>query len=179
MLETSGSKHATILLTMSIMTKTINNTLEDVMKSTTLFSRFIVIAMLLATCLLMAIPTTKAYAITPTPTLSPTPTPVGQTETEGAVQDALDSLNKQYDEDPFSKVSDSLSKTVASGYKMMRTVGFMVLVLCALLAALLFGVFKNEKLVQEYKSWFIRILAVVAIIALIPTLIGLVASIGK
>ncbi len=142
------------------------------MKHIKLLTRFSIVAALLTLCFVLLHPVSTALA-------APTPTPTPVTDTEGAVQDALDALNQNYTDDPFNKVSDSLVKTVASGYKMLRTVGFMVLILCALLAALLLGVFKNEKVVQENKTWFIRILAVVAVIALIPTIIGLVASIGK
>ena len=141
------------------------------MKRINLITRCSLFAAFLALCTFIVGPVTTVFAAGE----DPMPT-TAATGTEKAFEDALESLNKSYSDDPFGKVGESLSKTVAGVYRMMRTIGFMALILCALVAALCFRVFQNEEFVLENKTRFVRILETVALIALIMTVIGLVAS---
>lgn len=79
----------------------------------------------------------------------------------------------------FSGLQELAKGYFASAYQVMQVVGICMFVLAGLAAALMFGIFKDSQKVKENKSWLIRILAAVAIFALVLTLVGLAFNVGN
>ena len=79
----------------------------------------------------------------------------------------------------FSGLQNLAEGYFASAYQVMQVVGICLFVLAGLAAALMFGIFKDSQKVKENKSWLIRILAAVAIFALVLTLVGLAFNVGN
>jgi hypothetical protein len=112
-------------------------------------------------------PAVVAAAATPTPTPS----------AEGDVRDAMERLESD-NNGAFSAAEKALANTVASAYKTIRNVGFMILLACGIAAGILFGILKNEQAIQRNKTWLIRLIAAVALVTLIPTIFATIAGIA-
>lgn len=104
---------------------------------------------------------------------TPTPTP----SAEGDVKDAMERLESD-NNGAFSAAEKALSNTVASAYKTIRNIGFMILLACGIAAGILFGILKNEQAIQKNKNWIIRLIEAVALVTLIPTIFATIAGIA-
>jgi len=78
----------------------------------------------------------------------------------------------------FDQLEQVIKAYFADAYQLLMVVGVAVLVLAGVTAGILFGVMKDSQKVKENKSWLIRILASVAIIALVLTLVSLAFGVG-
>lgn len=79
----------------------------------------------------------------------------------------------------FDKLSNVVKAYFADAYQFLIVVGVALLVLAAVIAGILFGIMKDSAKVKENKSWLIRILAAVAIVALALTLVSIAFGIGE
>jgi cytochrome bd-type quinol oxidase subunit 1 len=139
------------------------------MKKTNYFLRLILCLVLATLPVIGTVYAPVAYAF------AATPTPVPPTQED--VQEALDQLQSGGD-GSFDEVGRAITGAVSSIYTILRNVGLMVIILCGVAAAILFGILKNEQSIQKNKTWLLRIIVAVALVALIPTILGMVAGLG-
>ena len=78
----------------------------------------------------------------------------------------------------FDRLEGVIKAYFADAYQLLLVIGVAVLVLAAVVAGILFGVMKDSQKVKENKAWLIRILASVAIIATVLTLVSIAFGVG-
>lgn len=106
--------------------------------------------------------------------LTNTPTPAVNSNPAGYLE-----TMKSGNNGTFSKLTETLQKTIADAYGMLTAVGIGLIGVCLVAAFIMFGVMKDNSTIKENKQWILRLLIAVIGVSCVVTIVGIAAGIGQ